>query len=185
MKDLTASCDGTTNRHTNFEVWHLALRAEKYTGLKAPEDSHNAIPKVQLLGVDAAVDHTSETQVNGWKQKMEEISEVYNGSPLARRTHATLKPDDLVLKLHGMNGDHAEDQKKTFRLMGEWKDKATYQSLGEQELLSMLETSWDTLHPILEDAMAAKVERVGGLQRWESLTPHQEKPTSIMSCNKS
>lgn len=170
--DLTASCDGTTNHHVNLESRHIALRVEPYSD--APDANPSTTHKVRLLGVDASVDHMSETQVRGWKRKADEVSQLYHESPFAERTQTSLSPDDLVLKLCGMNGDHAEDQKKTFRLMREWKDKATYCKLGQEAMVSLLHNEWDCLHPVIEVAMQKKIEQAGGLEAWEAL-PLMEK----------
>ncbi|EED83824.1 predicted protein, partial [Postia placenta Mad-698-R] len=101
------NCDGTTKCHVNLESRHIALRVEPYSD--APDANPSTAHRVRLLGVDASVDHTSETQVRGWKRKADEVSQLYHESPFAERTQTSLSPDDLVLKLCGMNGDHMED----------------------------------------------------------------------------
>lgn len=155
--DLTASCDGTTKCHVNLESRHIALRVEPYSD--APDANPSTAHRVRLLGVDASVDHTSETQVRGWKRKADEVSQLYHESPFAERTQTSLSPDDLVLKLCGMNGDHMEDQKKTFRLMREWKNKATYCKLGQEAMDSLLRNEWVCLHPVIEVVVQKKIEQ--------------------------
>ncbi|KAH9918517.1 hypothetical protein B0H21DRAFT_827557 [Amylocystis lapponica] len=80
-------------------------------------------------------------------------------------------PDDFALKLKGMNGDHAEDQQKTFRLMGAWKDKATFASLANSAILTI---AWDELCPIIDAAVNMKVMEAGGEVVWDVLSPEEK-----------
>lgn len=79
-----------------------------------PGESNIVKPRVRLLGVESAIDYTSQTQFNGWLKKFSDLARVYNNSPLAQRASNVLQPIDIALKFKGMNGDHTEDQKKTF-----------------------------------------------------------------------
>ncbi|PCH43335.1 hypothetical protein WOLCODRAFT_90250 [Wolfiporia cocos MD-104 SS10] len=111
--EMALRIGSTTHRHINYESRHVTMRVSEYEN---PPHSHiNAvapIPKMCLIGVDTSVDHTSETQVAGWKQRMSNLSEICAISPLAQHSQQTFNADNFVLKLKGMNGDHAEDQKK-------------------------------------------------------------------------
>ncbi|KAH9915346.1 hypothetical protein B0H21DRAFT_703393, partial [Amylocystis lapponica] len=173
---LTASGDGTTNRHINFDSRHIAMKVDTYlakplTSSTVSPVTSSSIPKVRLLGVDSSVDHTSETQVSGWKKKIGEISDTYSASPLAQRESGSFHPDDFALKLKGMNGDHAEDQRKTYRLMGVWKEEATFASLADKAILTL---TWDELRPYVDTAVDTKVDEAGGNAMWEALAPEEK-----------
>jgi hypothetical protein len=70
---LTLSTDGTTHRHTNYESRHVAYQ-------------HPDSGEIQIrsLGIGSAVDHTSETQVQGLKKRIEDIASTFSDSPLAK-----------------------------------------------------------------------------------------------------
>ncbi|KAI1788626.1 hypothetical protein LXA43DRAFT_894362, partial [Ganoderma leucocontextum] len=67
---------------------HLAWAAGPRS---SPADSPQGAPgpsamlKNRLLGVESSVNHTSETQVEGWKEKFRQLVNAYNKSPLAQR----------------------------------------------------------------------------------------------------
>ena len=60
---------------------------------------------------------------------------IYNESPSGLETPAD--PRTFFSKIKGMNGDHAADQKKLFKLMKEYKHKCDREVRGEADLLSM------------------------------------------------
>ncbi|KAH9927018.1 hypothetical protein B0H21DRAFT_700684, partial [Amylocystis lapponica] len=164
-ESLTISGDGTMHWHNNFEARFAAIPAPSY----ATDSSSGStlVPQMRLLGVNSAIDHTSETQYSGWMKMFKGLTAVYGRSPLAARsTNGRLEPVDIAWKLHGMNGDQAEDQKKTYRLMKEWKQETIVIALGSHELL--LRPSAE-LSAVLVEATTNKLAAVGGLQAWELL----------------
>ncbi|KAH9949428.1 hypothetical protein B0H21DRAFT_820030 [Amylocystis lapponica] len=180
ISHTATSGDGTTNCHINFDSRHIAMKVDLYlaepltgtseSSVVSPVTS-SSIPKVRLLGVDSSVDHMSETQVSGWKKKISEISDTYSASPLAQRESGSFRPDDFALKLKGMNGDHAEDQRKTCRLMGLWKEEATFASLADTAILTL---TWDELRPHVDAAVDMKMDEAGGNAMWEALAPEEK-----------
>ncbi|KAI0051072.1 hypothetical protein FA95DRAFT_1486152 [Auriscalpium vulgare] len=86
--------DGTSHKHTNFEARHVALKVASY-GDPSATRSH----KIRLLGVDSSVDHSSETQLQGWKDKVLDMSSTFSESPLAKRLETQLRPDDFARKV--------------------------------------------------------------------------------------
>jgi len=69
------------------------------------------------LGIGTSINHASQTQVNGLKQRLQELAYVFNNSPLARREGLQVSPDDFAYRLVGTSGDHAADQKKSHEII--------------------------------------------------------------------
>lgn len=67
---------------------------------------------LRTFGVGTSINHTSETQVAGLKERLHELSEIFNNSPLVRRKGLKFIPDDFAYRLIGTSGDHAADPKK-------------------------------------------------------------------------
>ncbi|RXW11523.1 hypothetical protein EST38_g14331, partial [Candolleomyces aberdarensis] len=63
-----------------------------------------------------------------------ELSETYKSSPLAQREESYLKPDDFIFRCRETSGDHAADQFKGHRMMGDWKMKDLEMRLGLEAL---------------------------------------------------
>ena len=76
-----------------------------------------------------------------------------------------------------MNGDHASDQKKTFALIGAWKHKLTLQDLGEQELA---QKSLSELDILSAKAHAQKIEDIGGIDIWNSLSDKEKQSSEAL-----
>ena len=83
------------------------------------EDPNNPIPSTCFAGIKTAPNHTSETQFEGWIALITQIFRVYKNSPLGER--AVISVIDFTSKIKGVSTDHAEDQKKLFQLIQEWK----------------------------------------------------------------
>lgn len=56
---------------------------------------------MRTLGVGTSVDHTSETQLNGLRERLREVADVFNNSPVAKRNGMTFNFDDFLEKLNG------------------------------------------------------------------------------------
>ena len=117
---LTISGDGMTIKHLNIESKHgLLLSVPTYSpNPHAPLLS--SIPTQQFFGINAAVDHTSETQLQGWLDLVTCLYETYNASPLGQRK--PLNQREFYRFTAGMNTDHAEDQKKLAHLFKTYKE---------------------------------------------------------------
>ena len=74
---FTLSSDGTSDKHINYESRHIAYKNPHTT-------SETSSHVIRMLDVSSSVDHTSETQVEGWKENLTGLVELYNSSPLAR-----------------------------------------------------------------------------------------------------
>ncbi|TFY50881.1 hypothetical protein EVG20_g11277 [Dentipellis fragilis] len=156
-KGITLSCDGTTHRHTNYESRQAVVI--KTNGERA----------THFLGVESAIDHTSESQRAGWERLVECLYETFNASPRAAEQFAD--PRDFIIKVTGLHTDHAEDQKKLFRLLEIWKQRTEREVHGEQALKTM--ASEDVLKATWE-ATQRTIEAVGGLDRWEQLSASEK-----------
>ncbi|TFY77504.1 hypothetical protein EWM64_g6509 [Hericium alpestre] len=148
-----ASGDGTSHHKITYEAWHVNLLVPSYDDQSAPP-SH----RTWLASVDQALDHTSETQVAGWKEHANDMSELLNASPLAQREGVEFKPDDFTCKIKGMHGDHASDQLKTAHAIEAWKASVTHMDLGWAR---MSEMPSEELNRISAKAIAKKVEAIG------------------------
>lgn len=153
MSAITLSGDGTSHRHIQYDSRHYICN----TGT-----SH----ELRTLGVGTAPNHTSETQLDGWKTSTSFLYEIYNSSPRGQ-----ISPEDartFATKISGVMSDHAEDQKKLVRLIGEWKRRNDRTLRGERALkfLTLAE-----LLPILVEETNTAMEKIGGASEWANLTP--------------
>lgn len=74
----------------------------------------NPNPTQRFLGINAAVDHKSETQLQTWKDRVGRLYTTYNASPLG--LEEPLDYREFFQRTTGMNTDHAPDQHKAVRL---------------------------------------------------------------------
>ncbi|KIM88216.1 hypothetical protein PILCRDRAFT_3255 [Piloderma croceum F 1598] len=164
---LTISGDGTTDKHLNYESKHGLLVTPTYSmDLDAPV--MNTIPTQCFFSINAAVDHKSETQLQGWKDLVKRMYKVYNESPLGH--HRPFNPLEFAQLVAGMNTDHAEDQKKLFRLFETWKASCKREMCGAEAILS---ASLADLIPLLWKEAEQNVADAGGLAGWEALSPDE------------
>ena len=156
---FTISSDGTSNKHLDYTSRHINVVTPNYS------DSNASLQhKTRFLGISNTVNHTSDTQFNGWKSAFSLLTEIFNNSPLNQDNNLTL--DEFAQKLSGLNTDHAEDQKKLCRLLGEWK--LTLANLADgKHLLTRLPTR-DILHT-LSTAQETRIDGLGGLPAWDAL----------------
>ncbi|THU87915.1 hypothetical protein K435DRAFT_559677, partial [Dendrothele bispora CBS 962.96] len=107
MLQTNGDADSTSHRKQNYESRHIALRTPDYD---SPQSrlcvDTSAIPHLRLLCVDATLDHTSKASVNGFLGNMDEISDLFNRSPLAKRLNLQFRIRHFLKILRGMNGDH-------------------------------------------------------------------------------
>jgi hypothetical protein len=173
---LTVSGDGTTHKNVNYESKHINMLVPLYNSDHPTASEHRS----RLVGVDSATDHSSKTQADGWKSKIQEKLAVYNQSPLAKRSQAALTLADFFVHLHGMNSDHAKDQKKLAKLLQEIKQSLLHEKLGEERLLDM---DLSELKGLLEQANNQKLKDVGGQSNWDALsdTERLQKDSNMMS----
>lgn len=164
---LTLGGDGTTHKHVNFESRTINLLAEDYNGDGTEKPKH----RTRMIGVHSAPDHKSETQVSGWKAVLMDIIEVFMNSPLARSKSLQLSLNQFFQKLKGMHSDHAEDQKKAFRLFEKIKREVAMEALGTDEMIKMLPGK---LNNILTEKRVELIDESGGLEAWNTLPKEEQ-----------
>ncbi|KAK6992055.1 hypothetical protein R3P38DRAFT_2571637 [Favolaschia claudopus] len=139
-KAITLSGDGTTIKHINYEAKHVTFR-----------DPHTGQPVTRILDITSATDHTSESQMEGWRTVLVEgLVGTYNASPLGRANLTSANPidvDDFITFITALGTDHANDQKKLARLITEWVRNSRTVMLGkrwlsESSLLKANQSSW-------------------------------------------
>ncbi|KAJ7467451.1 hypothetical protein B0H11DRAFT_2306656 [Mycena galericulata] len=160
-RDIRLSGDGTSLDNIQQESKFLNFTTTLYSGDDAPGDHVN-----RFLGINTAVNHTAETQLQGWKDVNEEMHEVYNTTI---GLDNPVDPDTLPPKFTGMNSDHAADQQKLGRGVGGprgWKEQCDRKIRGEKEL-----RSWDpqVLLPFILAAASKKIEAAGGIDVFTAL----------------
>lgn len=169
--EITYSSDSTSHKHIEYESRIIALKVVDYT--KPTEE-----PRWELrtLGVGTSVNHTSETQVNGLKQRLQEIAEIFNNSPLAKREKLRFVPDDFAYRLIGTSGDHAADQKKSHEILRVWRMEVILLRLGEEALFQMDVTR---VIALLMPLKANQIEKHGGQEAWDKLTDDERAAADI------
>ncbi|KAJ7155610.1 hypothetical protein C8R46DRAFT_910335, partial [Mycena filopes] len=135
-KGVTLSSDGTTHKNINLE--------SRRATVIGPDNKKQTF----FLGIQSAVNHTSDTQLEGWEEIIETMYKVYKSSS---RSETVDDARDFWLKVTGWHSDHAEDQKKLFRLM------------LPVEMAQMI-------FQISQDA----VVNAGGIVAWEGLSAEQQ-----------
>ncbi|KAF9233996.1 hypothetical protein BU15DRAFT_53177, partial [Melanogaster broomeanus] len=151
---ITFSSDGTTHKNINYQSRHIT-----YT-------SHDGLGITRFAGIQHEVDHTSQTQLDGWKAMIANLYSTYNAC-----MNGSLDPRQFMLKVKGFLTDHAEDQKKLVRLFVEWKRACERDIRGETALKSMPpDDVIAILWQMTQDALSA----VGGLEGWTALPPDEQ-----------
>ncbi|KAJ7448747.1 hypothetical protein FB451DRAFT_1053734 [Mycena latifolia] len=155
---ITLSTDATSLRGENYESGFVMIN-------KGP--TH----QMRLFSLTSTTSHTSESQLENIKSQISLISELYQRSPLGRRSHLNFEISDFLRLLKGMNGDHAADMKKTFRMVREWKAEVCKILLGYNEIYTM---SPEEILEIVEDIQKKNLKEVGGEAAWEQLSDAQK-----------
>ncbi|KAJ8489944.1 hypothetical protein ONZ51_g2649 [Trametes cubensis] len=154
---ITISSDGTTHKNVNYDSRHMHFNS-------ASSSAHDR----RFVGIQSAPNHTSDTQLNGWKARFESLVETYNASPLAGD-----KPLDTwtyLQKVYGLLTDHAEDQKRLKTLLAEWKTQCDREVRGKRAIEQLAPLD---LLPILAEEVATAVESAGGADAWAALMPEE------------
>jgi len=172
---LTIAGDGTTHENVNYDAKLVHMPVHSYTNDNLEKPKH----VTRTLGVHSAPNHTSETQVKGWKEVLIEIVEIFMNSPLAKSAHLQMSLKQFLQKLKGMNSDHAEDQKKAFRLFEKLKRDVAMEALGAKEMTEMQTNEFNN---ILSKQRADLINNCGGEAAWDALTEGEqtEKLTELL-----
>ncbi|KAJ3505373.1 hypothetical protein NMY22_g17609 [Coprinellus aureogranulatus] len=173
--------NSTSHKNIEYESRHVAYRPPQYTKPGALEsqptlpssatEHHTGNWVQRSLGVDTSVDHSSETQHAGLKERLGQISETFENSPLATRHGLKFQPDDFIYKARGSNGDHAADQKKNHKISRSWKEEVTETRIGTEAVLAL------PVPERLAELAKRKVEAIdsiGGVDAWEALSEREQ-----------
>ncbi|KAJ7482106.1 hypothetical protein B0H11DRAFT_1724107 [Mycena galericulata] len=150
-KGVTCSSDGTTHKNINLE------------SRRATVIDQNNEKQTFFLGIGMAINHTSEKQLEGWEELIEAAYQIYKTSP---RCQTADDARDFWIKVTGWHSDHAEDQKKLFRLIAAMKLRRERERRGERTIAQMAPAQWaEILFKVSHDAVAD----AGGIAAWEKL----------------
>jgi hypothetical protein len=166
LPEITYSSDSTSHKHIEYESRTIALKVIDYSNPDAPP-----IWKLRTLGIGTSVNHSSEVQVRGLRQLLQELAEIFNNSPLAKREDLRFAPDDFAYRLLGTSGDHAANQKKSHELLRIWRLEIILQRLGEEALFKM---ELARVLAVLISLKAKQIATYGGQGAWDAL-PADEK----------
>ncbi|KAF8804555.1 hypothetical protein BYT27DRAFT_7259036 [Phlegmacium glaucopus] len=123
---MTFSADGTSHHSINYNSCHVHLVVDDYTS----PDSNLKQRVTRTFGIQSLRDGSSKEAIADWENILKKIIDLYNESPLGKRSGILLKYVDLLIKLAGMNTDHCSKEKKDARLLEELKAWAVDQHLG-------------------------------------------------------
>ncbi|KAJ7185051.1 hypothetical protein C8R46DRAFT_1209230 [Mycena filopes] len=155
-KAVCLSSDGTSHRNVKYEARHLTYLAPTYTtDPNAPQTES----RTRVVEVNHALDHTAQSQYEGWEIVNKKILDTYLSSPLPRRDAEeglTLDSDDLWRKMVAYNADHAADVKSTARKCTEKKAAVAESDLEKAALIEMSteeveEALWDVVQEVSDD----------------------------------
>lgn len=160
---MTGASDGTTTKGVNIEASNLTIPTPSYDPQYDP--SGGPQHSVRALPTEVATGHTSEEQGGGWVGRGTDILETYNESPLGR--DAPLTESELWGKFKGFLSDHANDQKKLFSILEDWKRRVDRDARGRAYL--------DSLPPMeVFDFFVRNAQRcmadIGGADKWDLLS---------------
>ncbi|KAJ3845161.1 hypothetical protein F5878DRAFT_571952 [Lentinula raphanica] len=147
---VTISGDGTTHKNETYE--------SKFATVITPEK------RIQFfLGIKMAVNHTSETQLAGWIESIEEFFNLAYDSKLVS-VNDTRIFWNLVT---GFHSDHAADQRKLFDLMKKWKKQLDRETRGERTIQGLSDNEYACL---VFQGSQLLIQNSGGPASWERLT---------------
>ncbi|KAJ3710834.1 hypothetical protein C8R42DRAFT_596536 [Lentinula raphanica] len=151
------SGDGTSHKGLNYESRHVHF--------VDPETNER---QTLFLGLCLAPNHTSEEQLEGWVELIDEMHEAYMGSPLGEKE--PLDKREFYVKVVGMLTDHAADQKKLFSLFETLKKSMEREVRGERALKMVAP---DEVLQITIDLSTQAVEAAGGIVAWDALSDNE------------
>jgi len=149
------SGDGTTHKNVQFSSRHAVA-------IPANGDP----PKDCFLGVAPEVNHTTNTQFEGWKQTIQHLCDNYNNSPLGGIVPAD--PTHIWEKLRGYLSDHASDQKKLSAALQRYHWECDRELRGEAAMLS--DEHAEEREEVLMEKRRELMEEIGGPERYLELS---------------
>lgn len=143
-------------RNLQVESRHISYNAPTYT---ADPDAPQTAIRTRVVGVTNSLNHTAQTQFEGWEEANRDIFETYTNSPLAKRDTLkgyTYEQDDMWRNMMTFNSDHAADVRLVARKCGEKKRSVVETDLGEEQLENMSadeveDALWEVVQEICDD----------------------------------
>ncbi|TFY56935.1 hypothetical protein EVJ58_g7337 [Rhodofomes roseus] len=161
----TGSADGTGHKHIEHLSHHMyTTKVSKDPSSGSVVSSHTLLN----LGVRAATGKTSEVQLDVLKALLAEYLEIYNESPLGQDSPLTLS--NVLTKLVGWGSDHAEDQKKFFRLLCTWKQHVDREQRGAASLQTIMDQQPAEYVAHILRATDNAISAAGGAIAWDALS---------------
>jgi len=152
---MTVSGDGTSHKNIQFSSRHVVM---------IPSGSDP--PKDFFLGIAPEVNHTTETQLQGWKQTFQHLCDDFNKSPLGKI--ASANPVKLWAILTGYLSDHSSDQKKLSTMLQKYRWECDRELRGEAARLSGRHAEeWESV--FLEKAKEF-MDEIGGQEHYLALS---------------
>ena len=151
---VTFSGDGTGCSNIQHDSRHITVIPSNHTD-----------PTDYFVGIKPEVNHTTATQLAGWKAVVDQLCATYNTSPQGK--DRPVDPLKIWQKLTGYLSDHAADQKKISNELETIHREADRELRGRAAVLS--EPLSKTLE-VLDAKGEEMMERIGGHERWMALS---------------
>jgi hypothetical protein len=129
------------------------------------------MPQTRLLSITTAVNHTSETQLDGLKSVLDEVATAFRESPLGQTQQSNLSVELLATYLKGLGTDHSQDQRKFERLIRSWKEHSDRFLRGRNKLAAL---SPSEIASLVANAGEEMIENMGGVREWNSLSVREQ-----------
>ena len=155
---LSLSGDGASHNNIQFSSQHI-------TSTSADPACH---PKDLFMGVCPELNHTTTTQLEGWKDTLYGFCASNNNHPDAK---CIVDPASIWQWVHGYLGDHAADQKKLSGMLETYHWECDREVRGEDVLFSDDPEDEAERDRLLDEKSDEMVENAGGKERWVSLPP--------------
>lgn len=156
-----------TARPTNTLTWNRTVCTI------APDNSVSAdcnpapeMRKQRVLGVYSTHSHSSETQVQNLLEVTGGMCQTYNNLP-SFKSSAPATNDELFRKVTGVISDHAEDQKKKFRLIFDLKMNLWTDKLGNDAVHNFTE---EEMVNLVADELQRCYKVAGSRENWMGLS---------------
>ena len=120
------------------------------------------------MGVRPELNHTTTTQLKGWKDSLYEFCANHNNHPDAT---CIVDPASIWQRVHGYLGDHASDQKKLSGMMETYRRECDREVHGEDALFSDDPEAEVERDRLLDEKLKKMLENAGGKECWVSLPP--------------
>ena len=152
------SGDGASHNNIQFSSRHITT---------VPTDTARH-PKDSFIGIHPELNHTTATQLEGWKTLITDFCVEHNGHPDAK---CFVDPASVWQQVRSYLGDHAADQKKLSRMLEAHRQDCDREVRGEDALLSDDPQDEVERNRLLDEKSKEMLEKAGGKEFWVLLSP--------------